>query len=339
MRRLLDYKIDHIVFWTATVGFHGYTRIDIVDQVGLGAWVTEVVLRNLLLAGIIYANFLYLVPRFLQNKKHLSYLGFLLILLLGYVALKDFHDQYYYRVLLKDSLKSNWLSSSVYNFSIGLFYLAFSTALLLSRDWFVQRDELQKLRIENLNTELQYLRQQINPHFLFNTLNTIYFQISKENAEARETLHKFSEMLRYPLYECNGATVPLSKEVSYLSHYVDLQRLRRDSGYEVTFEHDVSEPDAQVYPLLMLPFVENAFKHGSHFDDKPNVVRISIVQRMQNLELEVVNTRPSGTPAGSGGIGLANTRRRLELLYQDRFHLDTRDENGVYHVKLRIPLA
>ena len=124
---------------------------------------------------------------------------------------------------------------SFYNFSIALFYVTFSLALHLSKEWYFQRERLRLMEIEKLNTELEYLKAQINPHFLFNSLNTIFFQIEKTNIEARDTLSKFSDMLRYQLYECNGHAIAVDREIQYLRNYVDLQRLRKDERYSIEF--------------------------------------------------------------------------------------------------------
>src|SRR6185436_2346140 len=107
--------------------------------------------------------------------------------------------------------------------------------LQLSREWYMQRELIRRIEVEKLNTELDYLKAQMNPHFLFNSINTIFFQINKENTEARETLGKFSDMLRYQLYECNGPSIAVEKELAYLKNYVDLQKLRRDRKDVIEF--------------------------------------------------------------------------------------------------------
>src|SRR5690349_14274886 len=140
--------------------------------------------------------------------------------------------------------------------------------LELSKEWFIQRDYLQKIKIENLNSEINYLKAQINPHFLFNSLNTLYAQIDQKNVDAKRTLEKISEMLRYQLYECNNETISMEKELEYIGNYIDLQRMRKENNVDISYQYDEAVKIFRVAPLLFIPFVENAFKHLSNFKDK-----------------------------------------------------------------------
>ena len=233
MERFWKYKVDHVLFWVITVGFHVYTKFYLLEVAGWWHFLFEVVIRNSLLAGIIYANFDYLVPVFAQQKKWATYALGLLACFAFYVLIKNTHDVFLTVYTGKGALP--FWRYSFYNFSIALFYLSFSLALQLSKEWYFQRLRLRQLEIENLNTELEYLKAQINPHFLFNSLNTIFFQIDKTNLAARETLTKFSDMLRYQLYECNGREILVEREIQYLRNYIDLQRLRKDEKYQIEF--------------------------------------------------------------------------------------------------------
>jgi LytS/YehU family sensor histidine kinase len=203
-----------------------------------------------------------------------------------------------------------------YNMNIAAFYLGFCVALHFTKQWYLQREQLRKVELEKLSTELDYLKSQINPHFLFNSINTIFFQIDKQNAEARETLSRFSEMLRYQLYECNGAAIPIEKEIAYLSNYVELQRIRKDENYEINFTTS-NVANFSLPPLLLIPLVENAFKHVSHFSNGKNKIDISLEKENDSFRLNVFNTRDNSSIEHNGGIGLKNVKRRLELLYKD----------------------
>ncbi len=341
MEKFWKYKLDHVLFWTITIGFHIYTRIYLIDQAGAGQFLSEIILRNALLALIIYANANFLIPVFAQRKKIISYLVGLVACLVFYVFVKNIHDAYLNKII-STPVNSLW-SHSFYNFSIALFYMAFSLALQLSKEWFFQREKLRMMEIEKLNTELEYLKLQINPHFLFNSLNTIYFQIDKTNALARDTLLKFSDLLRYPLYECNGKEVQLEKELQYLKNYVDLQRLRKDDNYLVTFDCSIQDDHQTLAPLLLVPFVENAFKHISHFTDRPNEIRITIHNESNVLKMNAYNTTDNYTGAEgkekkNGGIGLKNVQRRLELIYGSEYSLNIRESTYEFEINLTIPL-
>jgi len=336
MQQILKYKGDHLFFWITTIGFHVYTRQDLVKQVGFGQFLGEVVFRNGLLACIIYANLLVLIPRYARKGKWGQYSVFLFLSFLLYVVLKNTHDVYLYGHVMGLVPFLDFFHNTFYNFSIALFYMAFSIALHLSREWFIQQDIIRKIELEKLNAELDYLKAQINPHFLFNSINTIFFQIDKQNNQARETLSSFSEMLRYQLYECNGHDVSIDKEVSYLKNYVDLQRQRLDENYWISFT-DNNVTNVSIAPLLLIPFVENAFKHVSHFP-KDNEIRIDLWRTEKALKMLVFNTCDTEHIAKSNGhgIGLKNVQRRLELLYPGRHKLECQKKAGCFQVNLEI---
>lgn len=336
MEKFWKYKLDHILFWAVTIGFHIYTKVYLIYFVGWWQFGMEIVLRNALLAIVIYANIEYLIPALAQQKKFLAYGLGLLICFVFYILVKNTHDTYLTVFTGKPPL-SFW-RYSFYNFSIALFYMAFSLALELSKQWYFQRQRLRQMEVEKLNTELEYLKLQINPHFLFNSLNTIFFQIDKSNINARDTLTKFSDMLRFQLYECNGHEMPLEKELTYLKNYVDLQRLRKDERYEIEFTVTGEGISFALAPLLLMPLVENAFKYISNFPEGKNRLIIRIHTTPQELELRVKNTkelrRPDFHPAG--GIGLKNLRRRLELQYPDRHALEINETKTEFEAVLKL---
>jgi two-component system LytT family sensor kinase len=335
VEKFWKYKSDHVIFWVVTIGFHIYTKAYLVEFVGWGQFLIEIFVRNALLALIIYANFEYLIPVYAQQKKFFRYALGLVICFSFYVLVKNTHD-YYLTAFTGKAVLPFW-RYSFYNFSIALFYMAFSLALYLSKEWYFQRERLRQLEVEKLNTELEYLKSQINPHFLFNSLNTIFFQIDKTNNDARSTLTKFSDMLRFQLYECNGHAMVLEREIHYLRNYVDLQRLRRDEKYKIEFTTRGDSREFTVAPLLLMPLVENAFKYLSHFPEGDNRVSIHIHNDDQSLEAIVKNTKETRIEKKeAGGIGLRNLRRRLELQYPGRHELEISDGKTEYEVILRI---
>ncbi len=336
MEKFWKYKLDHILFWSVTVGFHVYTRVGLMDTTGWWQFVLEVAIRNSLLAIIIYANIEYLIPEFFQQRKHLSYVAGLALSFGFYILLKNTHDTYLTVFTLKPAL-SFW-QYSFYNFSIALFYMCFALALQLSKEWFFQRERLRQMEIEKLNTELQYLKSQINPHFLFNSLNTIFFQIDKSNMHARETLTKFSDMLRFQLYECNGHSISLEREVNYLRNYVDLQRLRKDEKYIIEFSTEGELREFSIAPLLFIPLVENAFKHVSHYPEGENKIDIQITAGSSGVHIQVRNTKDNRVKPTekAGGIGLKNLVRRLELQYPARHILEVNETKKEFEIRLTL---
>jgi LytS/YehU family sensor histidine kinase len=337
MTRFFRYHFDHILFWALTIGFHAYTRLHLIDKVNAFQFVLEIIVRNALLAGVIYFNLLVVIPRISKGKVFawvLAAVGSLVF----YAFAKNLHDVYLYGYVIGDPERIDFFHSTFYNFSIVLFYLAFAGALYLSKQWYVQRELLQQIQLEKLNTELEYLKAQMNPHFLFNSINTIFFQIDKHNQDARETLGKFSDMLRYQLYECNDASIAIEKELAYLKNYVELQKLRRN-GYD-TIEFNVADElrNFSLPPLLLIPFIENAFKHVSNFTDKKNEVRIELTKNNQMVHLNVFNTTDASSKE-TGGIGLKNVKRRLELVFPNRHRLDIRKTTDRFEVTLTLELV
>jgi hypothetical protein len=337
------YKLDHILFWVITIAFHIYNRRYLIEKAGWDQFIWEVLIRNGLLAIIIYINILVLMPKFFQTKKYGHFLLLILLLLLFYTVVKDLHDAHLSaRVVFSktpDFFKYTYYSKySYYNFSIAVFYVGFTMALELSKDWFIQREHLQKIKIENLNTEINYLKAQINPHFLFNSLNTLYVQIDQKNGEARKTLEKISEMLRYQLYECNSDTISMEKELEYISSYIELQRLRKENNFDITYCYDEEIKGFRVAPLLFIPFIENAFKHLSNFTDCTNVVRVEMKKKDGKLVCTVFNTPCASSKNNHEGIGLRNVKRRLELLYPDRHELFIEREPASYKIILTLKL-
>ncbi|HYG20625.1 MAG TPA: histidine kinase [Ohtaekwangia sp.] len=338
MNRFFRYHLDHILFWVLTAGFHAYTRMHLIGKAGALQLVLEIVLRNALLASVIYFNLLVVIPRIAQGKLFV-WLFASVGSLAFYAFAKNLHDVYLYGYVIGDPERLDFFHNTFYNFSIVFFYLAFAGALYLSKQWYVQRELLQQIRLEKLNTELDYLKAQINPHFLFNSLNTIFFQIDKQNLEARETLGKFSDMLRYQLYECNGNAIAIGKELAYLKNFVDLQQLRRNGHDVIEFNVSDDVSDFSLPPMLLIPFIENAFKHVSNFTDRKNEVKIALKRDDNILSLQVINTTSNGTASSPGGIGLKNARRRLELLFPDRHTLAVKKTTDRFEVNLTLELS
>jgi two-component system, LytTR family, sensor kinase len=335
VEKFWKYRLDHVLFWLITIGFHIYTRASLVEYAGWGHFALEIVGRNGLLALIIYINFRFLIPGFAQRGQIPLYMLGLLACFGIYVMIMNVHDVYLGAVLGK--LPQSFFKYSFYNFSIALFYMSFSLALELSKQWYFQRERIRQVELEKLNTELEYLKSQINPHFLFNSINTIYFQIDKNNAPAREALSKFSDMLRYQLYECNGKEIPIEKEIAYLRNYVELQRMRRDDNYRITFTQDERVQNFSIAPLLMITFVENAFKHVSTHTEKSNEITIQMRVIDNVFQFDVSNTSEKGTyTMENGGIGLKNVKRRLDLLYNGRHELDIEQTENKFSIRLKL---
>jgi len=312
-----------------------YTRLYLINKAGWYQFYLEVLLRTALLAVIIYINLFVGLP-LLKAKKYLQFSLLVIGLLLFYTAIKNLHDASLNSSINTTKEKPGYWLYSYYNFSTAFFYLGFTLALQFSKEWFQQRDHFQKLQIENLNAEIRYLKNQVNPHFLFNSLNTLYVQIDEVNTDARQTLEKISDMLRYQLYECNHERISIEKELAYIKNYIDIQKLRKENNFDINFNYDCSVKNFEIAPLLFIPFIENAFKHLSAFRNEPNIVDVCIKKLNNAVILNVENTVSAGTGSRQNGIGLKNVKRRLDLLYPNHYTLEINNRQSLFKITLSI---
>jgi sensor histidine kinase YesM len=209
-------------------------------------------------------------------------------------------------------------------------------------DWYIN-DRL-KLRLEkqNLRLELDFLKSQINPHFLFNTLNNIQsFIVQDEKSKSIELIGRLSEFMRFALYECDEEYIDLDKEISMLADYVELERVRCDDRVKISLETNGNFDDYKIPPLLLMPFVENAFKHGADAQLDESWINISIKQEDNQLYLKVENnfTAPvSASAVKSGGIGLQNVKKRLQFYFIGKHILQAAAKGGIFTARLTLQL-
>jgi sensor histidine kinase YesM len=199
--------------------------------------------------------------------------------------------------------------------------LALSTSIRVTEGWYSNEKKKKEMENQKLGAELSLLKSQINPHFFFNTLNSIYSLAIVKSDRTPEAVLKLSELMRYIIYDTERKLVPLSKEVEYIANYIELQRLRLPDEVKVKLKTDLGESDAVIEPLLLLPFVENAFKHGVDVE-KGGTILIEIRLSGNELTLHVVNPLVDDRNSivdKHRGIGVNNTLKRLKLLYQDNF--------------------
>lgn len=234
---------------------------------------------------------------------------------------------------------STW--SFFYSFPVGLIFLG----VLSVKDIIALRTKNLVLEKEKLNLELGFLKSQVNPHFLFNTLNSVYSRIFDTDEKAADLILRLSELMRYNLYETNLPTIALDKELAYIQNYLDLERNRLSDRYVVIdYEQSGDASAYQITPLLLITFVENAFKHGIKGAIKPAYVQIRADVTANQLVFRVENSVPDRLPVTdnsdkkSGGIGLENIRKRLAALYQDKYELVLIATENTYEVTLIIQL-
>lgn len=216
--------------------------------------------------------------------------------------------------------------------------LLVSAIIRLGHSLYLSQKRSKQLETEKLNAELNWLKLQVNPHFLFNTLNSIYSQAHLKSSETESSILKFSGIMRYVIYDSHADKVPLEKDLTYIKNYIDLQKIRLSKQCTVEYEEMGNAAQLLIAPLLLITFIENAFKHGISYN-KYSFIKINISVLNQLLTLTVKNSiaEPGRTEAESG-IGIDNALKRLRAIYKDRFHLDISTVDEVYVVNLKIEL-
>jgi LytS/YehU family sensor histidine kinase len=228
----------------------------------------------------------------------------------------------------------------IYSFTQTLAIFFLSTAFKTSQLALKREKEASELKSENLNSELKFLRSQINPHFLFNALNNIYSLSVLKSEKTPDNILKLSDMLRYIIYDCNADKVALEKELNYINNYIDLQKLKDDSITGIELDIEDTDPNCRIAPMILIPFIENAFKHSKIEDVQSGYIRIKIENTENQLLFNISNSLPKAqyTKDKVGGVGLENVRRRLQLIYPDQHQLSITQTEDSFTVKLIISL-
>jgi len=232
-----------------------------------------------------------------------------------------------------------WADLIFGSYFLVFFISAAGAAIKFAFDRLQAVNTVEKLQKEKINAELDMLKNQVNPHFLFNALNTIFYKIDRGNQAARETLERFSKMLRYQLYECNTEFIAIEKDLEFLASYIDLQKERLNQNYVVTCKGFAGLNGLVISPFLLMPIVENCFKHVSRHTDKENSIFIECSAAGNQFTMRTVNTADEIAPSEPGGIGLANMQKRLKVLYKGRYILETKRQDGLYTLLFKITLA
>lgn len=299
--------------------------------------VTVVKVVDLMLLVYI-ANYV-LIPKLLYKKRYILFSLLLIIMIAASSSLK----MYIIGHIINNPGLYQWtnqVKARIYDNVIPHIFLVIAgMAFKLLIDFNEAQKRLLQIAKEKAETELDFLKSQINPHFLFNSLNSVYFLIDKNNAEARQALHKFSDMLRHQLYGVRDDKIAIEKEIGYLHDYIGLQQLRNENC-DVQMQVEPAVKGLLIEPFLLLPFVENSFKHLSHFSNgRTNEIKISLRQHDGNMDFSILNTiEKKEEQPKEGGIGLTNVKRRLELLYPKKHHLQITENDGWFVVNLKLKI-
>lgn len=289
--------------------------------------------------SIIYLNIYVLVPNYLTKNKYAGYLLVLSGIILSFFTLIYLFDRFYVAATFSEggNLSLSFWDFIGFAFIICLFLAAVSSIKLFQL-WIVNSYRIGQLERNSLRSELAHLKSQINPHFLFNTLNNIHVLIRKDTEKASDLLLKLSDLLRYQLYDNSQDKVFLFSDITFLRNLLELEKTRRDQ-FNYSIEIDGESSKIMLPPFLFIPFVENAIKHNNTTQEVP-FVSVRFTLKKDRLYFECINsiTVPSIKKQTVGGIGLANIKRRLELIYPDKHSLQLVNHTDRYIVNLELPL-
>jgi two-component system, LytTR family, sensor kinase len=293
-------------------------------------------IHNLFWLGFFYLNALLLIPRLVYKRKFWLYgvslfSVYVLWLILGWLAYG----------LLRERASFIWTTHILFTFFIFLFFFACSTAYRTFRDKIISDQAAQERENENLKTELSLLRSQVSPHFMFNVLNNMVALARKKSDLLEPSLIKLSSLMRYMLYESDEEKVYLEREIEYLQSYIDLQQQRFGKNVKVHVSMEIADNQYQIEPMLLIPFVENAFKHGTGLIEDA-VIDIRLEAENELLRFSVGNKYDGSADEvkdKTSGIGLPNVQRRLNLLYGNSHRLLIKKENNWFEVQLEIKMT
>jgi len=352
---LIRYKLYHIpfwilynyVWWVVAIG----NPVNAAHDVFFSSFAVKFFFYVIFQALAVYFNLYFLIPRYLEKSKFTQYI-FLLTLTIVVAALLIVPGYYLNAIICHTTVRKLYGVEGTYPYlqlfkgnalSSTLASTTLAMSIKLAKNWVQTQRRQQLLEKEKLETELKFLKYQFNPHFLFNSINSIFFLIHKNPDMASASLAKFSELLRHQLYECNDLQIPLKKEIAYLENFIELERLRHTTHVEAGIR--ITAPQANqlgIAPFILMTFVENAFKHVSGHTDSINWISITLELDKQQLNLLISNsTAPNEANefVKYGGIGLANVKRRLDLMYPDAYELVIKNKSDIFEVRLKLTLA
>ncbi len=340
---MIKYKVLHVVLWVVVSFF--FMGIDYDDSASFVSQLLSTMVATSLSVPACYFAAYRLTPRFLYKKQIGKFVGALLLLItlntiFSYLITLSVYHLLTGLPMFRSVKYVRYICFVIFYYNVML--ISISCVAKIIADRYNMEQRLLEVEKERISTELNFLRSQINPHFLFNIMNTIYFQIDKGNTQARASVEKLSEMLRYQLYECTTDKIDIAKETDYIQNYITMQSLRMEQGTDIQLAMDDTLSGFFIAPLLLLPVIENAFKHISNDRDAAKN-KIHISMRHHDNEALLVNVCNTFDTAAkeqhllqSGGLGMQNLQRRLALIYPGRHEFSVQKKDNIFETILKI---
>jgi len=341
-----SYKtIVHIVSWIFSIAFFSFIFYLNSKEFNFEL-IIKAILVNIGFAISVYTNLYLLIPKFLKQKSYIFYIFWLIVLISGSSLFVQFVLFYPLRNVLHVSDQLAGFDANIHSafFFVTLVYVGVTSFLKFIKDWFAMQDlnyKLAKIEKQKLQAELNTLKGQLNPHFLFNSLNNIYSLSLIKSDKVPELILKLSDLMRHIIYESKGNFISLDKEIEFVDNFIALQQIRISENTKLSYEKKGKIPDAKIVPLLFEPFIDNAFKHGLPGNANEDFIAISFRFESDQIYFRIENNFADAEKweKKNSGIGVQNVKQRLALLYKkNEYDLDIKNENHIYSVALILKL-
>ncbi len=341
------YKIaGHIIFWLGSISLLTFIFYSYDESFSFNL-VEKAIVTNIGFALAVYVNLHVLIPRFLKQKNYIFYIFWLILLLTVSSLLIQFLFIYPLRNALKIAENLRTFNSNLHSayFFATLVYVVITSLLKFIKDWLSLQDlnfKLAKIEQQKLEAELKTLKGQLNPHFLFNSLNNIYSLALIKSDKVPELILKLSDLMRHIIYESKENFISLEKEIEFVDNFIALQKIRTSANTKIDYKIEGKIPSARIAPLLFEPFIDNAFKHGLPGSENSDYISIKLnFPQPDELYFVIENNyiENDGWNKKNSGIGIANVKQRLKLLYRsNEYKLKIKRENHVHSVSLWLKL-
>jgi len=336
----------HLLGWLFFISFP--LIIGLPDFMLNSFFILRHILNSLLCFAFFYLNIYFFIPAYFSRHRLVAYgliITFFFIINAAVNILLNYLFADEMRTLQKgimEAANNNNTYPSPHilpSLLIGIFVFAVSTSYKIISEWYIHERKRKELENEKLVSELSFLKSQVNPHFLFNTLNNIYSLSMDHSEHTSESIMKLSQLLRYMIYETEEEYVSLEKELAYIQDYIDLQKIRWTDHVELSLDIDGSIIGKRIEPMLLIPFIENAFKHGIDYS-APSWIRIKIdLSDPKQIVLRVANSNFAKISHDkNSGIGLQNVQKRIKLLYPDSHTLSIESSKETFSITLVITM-
>lgn len=341
----------HIGFWLLYWLMNGYVEVFLSNSTfaelpmwqrlwkGFGARLIILPLEM----GFAYYSMYVILPRYFKGRSYwrlgLEFFGvFTLVFALYRLFIPYIIYPYIYQLPYAANTFEGWWPRYIYTAIRFISVTGMALTIKLLRSRFQHLEKEKQLTEEKLQNELRFLRAQTNPHFLFNTLNNVYALARKKSDQTAPVIMKLSKLLRFMLYECNQDRITIEREIQVIEDYLELEKLRYNNRLRIQFEKSIDHSSALIAPLLLLPLIENAFKHGASETRFETFVHIKLTATAEQLQMYVENSQEEVENISSAGIGLPNVHRQLALLYPAGHHLSIQNQKDIFRVNLSINL-